>query len=81
MMFSNDIELDTNGVKQTLEKIYKLRPEFKEDYKFDLERQEFDIIRYIWEFKICQIIKGIKEHLMPKLNFLSNLKEYLLDSC
>ena len=81
MMFSNDIELDVNGVKQTLEKIYKLRPEFKEDYKFDLERQEFDIIRYIWEFKICQIIKGIKEHLMPKLNFLSKLKEYLLDSC
>jgi len=81
MMFSNDIELDSNGVKQTLEKIYKLRPEFKEDYKFDLERQEFDIIRYIWEFKICQIIKGIKEHLMPKLNFLSKLKEYLLDSC
>ena len=81
MMFSNDIELDTNGVKQTLEKIYKLRPEFKEDYKFDLECQILDIIRYILEFKICQIIKGIKEHLMPKLNFLSKLKEYLLDSC
>ena len=81
MMFSNDVDLDVNGVEQTLEKIYKLRPEFKEDYKFDLERQEFDIIRYIWEFKICQIIKGIKEHLMPKLNFLSKLKEYLLDSC
>ena len=81
MMFSNDIELDVNGVKQTLEKIYKLRPEFKEDYKFDLECQEFDIIIYIEEFKICQIIKVIKEHLMPKLNFLSKLKEYLLDSC
>ena len=81
MMFSNDIELDVNGVKQTLEKIYKLRPEFKEDYKFNLEWQEFDIIRYIEEFKICQIIKVIKENLMPKLNFLSNLKKCLLDSC
>ena len=81
MMFSNDIELDTNGVKQTLEKIYKLRPEFKEDYKLDLECQEYDIERYIREFKLCQIIKVIKENLMPKLNFLSNLKEYLLDSC
>ncbi len=81
MMFSNDIELDVNGVKQTLEKIYKLRPEFKEDYKFDLECKILDIIIYIEEFKICQIIKVIKENLMPKLNFLSNLKEYLLDSC
>ena len=75
------MDLDVNGVKQTLEKIYKLRPEFKEDYKFDLECQEYDIEKYIREFKICQIIKGIKEHLMPKLNFLSKLKEYLLDSC
>ena len=81
MMFSNDIELDVNGVEQTLEKIYKLRPEFKEDYKFDLECQILDIKIYIEEFKICQIIKVIKENLMPKLNFLSNLKEYLLDSC
>ena len=81
MMFSNDIDLDVNGVKQTLEKIYKLRPEFENDYGFSLNWAKFDIERYIKEFKICQIIKVIKENLMPKLNFLSNLKEYLLDSC
>ena len=81
MVFSNNIALDVNGVKQTLEKIYKLRPEFENDYGISLFWAEFDIETYIEEFKICQIIKVIKENLMPKLNFLSNLKKCLLDSC
>ena len=62
MMFSKDIVLSENGVEQTMEKIYKLRPEFKEDYKFKLEWSKSDIERYIVEFKICQIITVVAHY-------------------
>ena len=46
MLFSNDIELNLDGIEKTLEKIYKLKPEFKNDYEFQLEKPVEDIKRY-----------------------------------
>ena len=46
MLFSNDIELSLNGIKETLEKIYKLKPEFKKDFKLKLKGPLSDIKFY-----------------------------------
>ena len=78
MMFSNNIELNENGVEQTLNKIYELRSEFKEDFEFDLNWAKRQIEDYVTDYEICKIIKGIKEYIMPKNNLLSNLEKYLL---
>ena len=47
MFFNNnyDIQLNENGVSETLEKIYKLKPDFKTNFKSELEKAEFDIKR------------------------------------
>ena len=60
MFFNNDIQLNENGVSQTLEKIYELNPDFKTNFKSELEKAEFDIERYVDRYKLGDIIKAIK---------------------
>ena len=78
MMFSNNIELNENGVEQTLNKIYELRSEFEKDFESELRWAKWQIEHYVTDYEICKIIKGIKEYIMPKKNLLSNLEKYLL---
>ena len=62
MFFNNnyDIQLNENGVSETLEKIYKLKPDFKTNFKSELEKAECDIKRYVDRYKLGDIIKAIK---------------------
>ena len=57
---NNDIQLNENGVSETLEKIYKLNPDFKTNFKSELEKAEFDIKAYVEDYKLGDIIKAIK---------------------
>lgn len=57
---NNDIQLNKNGVSETLEKIYKLNPDFKTNFKSELEKAEFDIKAYVEDYKLGDIIKAIK---------------------
>ena len=62
MFFNNNngIQLNKNGVSETLEKIYKLNPDFKTNFKSELEKAEFDIKAYVEDYKLGDIIKAIK---------------------
>ena len=62
MFFNNndEIELNKNGVSQTLEKIYKLKPDFKTNFKFELEKSKADIEEYVDDYELGDIIKAIK---------------------
>ena len=57
---NNEIQLNENGVSETLEKIYKLKPDFKTNFKSELEKAEYDIKRYVDRYKLGDIIKAIK---------------------
>ena len=57
---NNEIQLNENGVSETLEKIYKLKPDFKTNFKSELENAEYDIKRYVDRYKLGDIIKAIK---------------------
>ena len=62
MFFNNNngIQLNKNGVSETLEKIYKLNPDFKTNFKSELEKSKADIEEYVVDYKLCDIIKAIK---------------------
>ena len=62
MFYSNndDIELNEKGVSQTLEKIYILQPDFKNNFKLELEEAKWDIKVYVERFNLGDIIKAIK---------------------
>ena len=62
MFFNNNDEilLNKNGVSQTLEKIYKLNPDFKTNFKSELEESKTQIERYVNDYKLGDIIKAIK---------------------
>ena len=57
---NDDIQLNENFVSKTLEKIYILKPDFKTNFKSELERAKFDIIFYVYVFNLGYIIKAIK---------------------
>lgn len=65
MIYSDEIELNQNGVEQTIEKIYKLMPMFK-IYKNNLNEAKKDIKDYIEDYQICEVIKAIKNIICPK---------------
>lgn len=62
MFFNNNDEilLNKNGVSQTLEKIYKLNPDFKTNFKSELEEAKTQIEKYVTDYKLGDIIKAIK---------------------
>ena len=62
MFYSNndDIELNEKGVSQTLEKIYILQPDFKNNFELELEEAKWDIRRYVDRCNLGDIIKAIK---------------------
>ena len=62
MLFNNndEIQLNKNGVSQTLKKIYKLKPYFKKNFKSKLEKAKADIEDYVDGYKLGDIIKAIK---------------------
>ena len=72
MLFSNDIELNLNGIEETLEKIYKLKPEFKNDFELQLEKPVRDIESHLDDFKLFNILKGIKNFIIPKMNLIKD---------
>ena len=79
MIFDDEIELNKNGVEQTLKKIYKLDSELEKNYNSELEKAENDIKQYIEDFKVCDIIKGIKKFIVPNIkNQLEQQNENLL---
>ena len=79
MIFDDEIELNKNGVEQTLKKIYKLDSELEKNYNSILEKAENDIKQYIEDFKVCDIIKGIKKFIVPNIkNQLEQQNENLL---
>ena len=57
---NDDIQLNENFVSKTLEKIYILKPDFKTNFKSELDRAKFDIIYYVDVFNLGYIIKAIK---------------------
>ena len=57
---NNEIQLNENGVSETLEKIYKLKPDFKTKFKIELENAKYDIKGYVDRYKLGDIIKAIK---------------------
>ena len=77
MLFSNDIELNLEGIEETLEKIYKLKPEFKNDYELQLKKPVEDIKFYLNDFKLFNILKGIKNLIIPKMDLIKNKKDKL----
>ena len=79
MIFDDEIELNKNGVEQTLKKIYKLDSELEKNYNSELEKAENDIKQYIEDFKVYDIIKGIKKFIVPNIkNQLEQQNENLL---
>ena len=69
MFFNNndEIKLNKNGVSQTLEKIYKLKPDFKTNFKSELEKAKDDIENYVDDYKLGDIIKAIKIYVKDEL--------------
>ena len=79
MIFDDEIEINKNGVEQTLKKIYKLDSELEKNYNSELEKAENDTKQYIEDFKVCDIIKGIKKFIVPNIkNQLEQQNENLL---
>ena len=78
MIFDDKIELSEYGVEETLEKIYEKKPYFKQ-YKSKLEEAKRDIKGYVKGYKLCEVIKGIRNFVLPKINPSTNQKNYLLD--
>ena len=64
-----DIKLNEEGVDETVENIFKFRPDF-EKYKFDIELAIFDIKNYVKDFKLGQILEGLKGFKKLNLNLL-----------
>ena len=62
MFYSNkdDIELNEEGVFQTLEKIYILQPDFKNNFELELEVAKWQIKSYVEDYNLGDIIKAIK---------------------
>ena len=54
-----DINLNEDRVDEAFENIYKLDPKFKEYYL--LEWSKYDIKKYIKDFKLGQILRGVKQ--------------------
>lgn len=69
MIFDDNIELNGYGIKQTLDKIYEFKPDF-EKYKPKLERAERDIKDYMKDYKLYDVIEGIRKFLLPKVKNL-----------
>ena len=65
-----DIKLSEDGIDEALENIYKLNPEFKRKFKPELELSKKDIQKYMKDFKLTEVIRGIKS--------FKNLNTYLL---
>ena len=55
-----DIKLSEDGLDEALENIYKLNPEFKRKFKSELELSKKDIQIYLKDFKLAEVIRGIK---------------------
>ena len=64
-----DIKLNEEGVDETVENIFKFRPDF-EKYKFDIKLAIFDIKNYVKDFKLGQILEGLKGFKKLNLNLL-----------
>ena len=77
MLFSNDIELNLNGIEETLEKIYKLKPEFKNDFEIYLKKPVRDIKSHLDDFKLFNILKGIKNFIIPKMDLIKDKNDQL----
>ena len=74
MLFCKDIEPNEFGVSQTLEKIYLSKPEFKQYFKLELENAEKNNKNYIKEYKLSDILKGIKKIIIPRVHLLPDNK-------
>ena len=77
MLYSDEVELNEEGVEQTLEKIYKLMPTFK-NYKNKLYKAKKDIKAYLKDYELYEVIKAIKSIIYPKNKFLSKGNNILL---
>jgi hypothetical protein len=64
-----DIKLNEEGVDETVENIFKFRPDF-EKYKFYIEWAKSDIKNYVKDFKLGQILEGLKGFKKLNLNLL-----------
>lgn len=64
-----DIKLNEEGVDETVENIFKFRPDF-EKYKFYIEWVKSDIKVYVKDFKLGQILEGLKGFKKLNLNLL-----------
>ena len=74
MLFCGDIEPNEIGVSQTLKKIYLLKPEFKQNFKFKLGNAEKNNKNYIKEYKLSDILNGIKKIIIPRVYLSTNNK-------
>ena len=77
MLYSDDISLNKNGVDQILEKIFKFKPFFTK-YKTKLEESKRDIKVYLYDYKLYDVIRTIKNYISSKNNFLSTGNEMKL---
>ena len=75
MLFCNDIEPNESGVSQTLEKIYLSKPEFKQNFKLELGNAVNNNKNYIKEYKLIDILNGIKKIIIPRENLLTEKKD------
>ena len=64
-----DIKLNEEGVDETVENIFKFRPDF-EKYKLYIEWKKSDIKVYVKDFKLGQILEGLKGFKKLNLNLL-----------
>ena len=68
------IKLSEDGIDEALENIYKLYPEFKRKFKSELELSKNDIQIYLKDFKLAEVIRGIKSFKNLNTNLLPEEK-------
>ena len=64
-----DIKLNEDGVDETLDNIYELNQDFKK-YKSELEKSKSDIKTYVKEYRLGNILEGIKRFTNINMNIL-----------
>ena len=64
-----DIKLNEDGVDETLDNIYELNQDFKK-YKSELEKSKSDIKKYVKEYRLGNILEGIKRFTNINMNIL-----------
>ena len=71
-----DIKLNEDGVEEAIKNIYKFNSYF-EKYKTKLNEAKNDIKDYVKDFKIGNVIEGIKRFKILKMNLLPEVKKLL----